>query len=77
MTLSASDFAGKVTFWGEVDRQHLLPNGTPEEIAAAVASVKEALWRDGGCIAQCEFGPGARPENVRAVFQSWADLDDA
>ena len=23
------EFAGKLTFWGEVDRQHLLPYGTP------------------------------------------------
>ncbi|OGD14652.1 MAG: hypothetical protein A2W20_07195 [Candidatus Aminicenantes bacterium RBG_16_66_30] len=22
-------FAGKLTFWGEVDRQHLLPYGAP------------------------------------------------
>lgn len=31
----------------------------------------ENLWRDGGCIAQCEFGPGANPENVYAVFRAW------
>lgn len=64
-------FAGKITFWGEIDRQHLLPNGTPAEIDAAVRRVHRQLWRDGGCIAQCEFGPAARPENVRQVFASW------
>lgn len=66
-------FKGKITFWGEMDRQHLLPQGTPEQIRAAVLSVKESLYQNGGCIAQCEFGPGAKPENVYAVFQGWDD----
>jgi uroporphyrinogen decarboxylase len=65
------EFAGKLTFWGEVDRQHLLPYGTPAEVRAAVGRVRRALWRDGGAIAQCEFGIGARPENVAAVFAAW------
>ncbi len=67
-------FAGQITFWGEIDRQHLLPHGTPEDIDRAVRTVYETLWRNGGCIAQCEFGPGARPENVREVFVAWDAL---
>jgi len=66
--------AGRITFWGEIDRQHLLPHGTPAEIDRAVREVHHHLWRDGGCIAQCEFGPAARPENVREVFAAWNDL---
>jgi hypothetical protein len=66
--------AGHITFWGEIDRQHLLPRATPVEIAGAVRTVHHHLWRDGGCIAQCEFGAAARPENVRAVFATWDDL---
>jgi hypothetical protein len=65
---------GRITFWGEIDRQHLLPRATPVEIAGAVRTVHHHLWRDGGCIAQCEFGAAARPENVRAVFATWDDL---
>ena len=57
-------FAGKITFWGEIDRQWLLPHGSVAQISAAVRMVYKHLWRNGGCIAQCEFGPGARPENV-------------
>ena len=64
-------FAGKITFWGEIDRQHLLPDGTPDDIDRAVRDVHSNLWRNGGCIAQCEFGPAARPENVRQVFAAW------
>ncbi len=67
-------FRGKITFWGEVDRQHLLSRGTAEEIEAAVTLVKETLWENGGCVAQCEFGPGGKPENVRKVFETWDRL---
>jgi len=64
-------FAGRLTFWGEIDRQHLLPYGSSEDIVRAVRTVRECLYREGGVIAQCEFGPGARPENVRLVFETW------
>jgi len=67
-------FAGKLTFWGEVDRQYILPYGTPEDVRAAVRRVGRALWRDGGAVAQCEFGIGARPENVAAVFEAWDEF---
>jgi uroporphyrinogen decarboxylase len=64
-------FRGKITFWGEVDRQHLLPYASRQEIGAAVRRVRQALYAEGGTIAQCEFSIGARPENVMQVFQSW------
>ena len=64
-------FKGKITFWGEIDRQDLLPNAETEEINRAVKLVKSKLWKNGGCIAQCEFGPGAKPENVDEVFRAW------
>jgi len=64
-------FAGKITFWGEIDRQHILPGGTTDEVAAAVRGVAANLNANGGVIAQCEFGPGAKPENVYTVFETW------
>ena len=67
-------FKGKITFWGEIDRQHLLPSPNPDDITGAVTKVHEHLWQNGGCIAQCEFGAGARPENVRQVFACWDNL---
>lgn len=67
-------FRGKITFWGEIDRQHLIPEGTPEQIENAVKSVYENLWDNGGCIAQCEFGPGANPDNVYRIFKTWESL---
>lgn len=70
-------FKGKITFWGEIDRQHLLPYGSAEDIERAVVRVKDTLWDNGGCIAQCEFGPGGRPENVRKVYETWDRLTSA
>ena len=67
-------FSGQITFWGEIDRQHLLPSGTTEEVAVAVQRVKNALYSNGGVIAQCEFGPGAKPENVARVYQTWDEI---
>lgn len=67
-------FAGKITFWGEIDRQHLLPFGTTADIDQAVKQVYSQLWSNGGCFAQCEFGAGAKPENVRQVYQTWDQL---
>jgi uroporphyrinogen-III decarboxylase len=65
-------FGGKLTFWGELDRQQLLPNATTAEIEAAARRLETAFHHDGGFIAQCEFGPGARPENVYAFFAALA-----
>ena len=67
-------FRGKITFWGEIDRQNLLPRGTVDEVRAAVRQVYDTLWNQGGCIAQLEFGPGAKPENVEAVYETWNTL---
>ena len=68
-------FAGRITFWGEIDRQHVLPGDYPGAARAAVREVVENLWRpEGGVIAQFELGPGARIENVEAIFQAWDEM---
>ena len=67
-------YRGKITFWGEMDRQHLLPYGSIADIETAVDSVYENLWQDGGCIAQCEFGAGAKPENVYRLYEKWNEV---
>jgi hypothetical protein len=71
-----AQFRGKITFWGEIDRQHILVRGTLDEIDAAVRAVCSAVWDNGGAIAQCEFGAGANIANVRQVFKSWAKQKD-
>ncbi|MBN1348350.1 methyltransferase [candidate division KSB1 bacterium] len=64
-------FAGKITFWGEIDRQHILPFGSAEDVIRAVELAHKCLYRNGGAIAQCEFGAGAKPENVHLVYETW------
>ena len=67
-------FRGKITFWGEIDRQDILVNGTRKDISAAVRRVFDNLYDNGGVIGQCEFGPGAKPENIFHVFESWNNM---
>jgi hypothetical protein len=65
---------GKITFWGEIDRQQILPFGSTADVDAAVRRVYAALHCQGGVIAQCEFSAGGRPENVMQVYQTWNEL---
>lgn len=67
-------YGGKITFWGEIDRQHLLPQGSVADIHAAVNRVFKACYHNGGVIGQCEFGPGAKAENALAVYQAWSQI---
>jgi uroporphyrinogen decarboxylase len=68
---------GKITFWGEIDRQYLLPFGTPEDVKAGVHRVRRALDDGrGGVIAQCEWGIDVTADNVAAVFDAWLEPID-
>jgi uroporphyrinogen decarboxylase len=68
----AKRYRGRVTFWGEIERQHLLPFGTPGEIGEAVKRVRKALdFGSGGVIAQCQWGPDVPMKNIAAVFEHW------
>jgi hypothetical protein len=63
---------GRIAFWGEIDRQHILPFGTVEEVEQAVRRVADALYDPaGGIIAQCEWGIRDPKENIEAVFATW------
>jgi uroporphyrinogen decarboxylase len=69
----AAQYKGKITFWGEVDRQRILPLGTPEEVRAAVRRVRAAFDDGrGGVIAQCEWGIHDPKENVLALYDEWS-----
>ncbi len=67
-------YGGRVTFWGEIDRQHVLPYGTPEDVRDAVRRVRRAVDRGtGGVIAQCEWGKDNSVRNIEAVFEAWEE----
>lgn len=68
----AEQFAGKITFWGEISRQDTLPNGTPEDIKAAARTMIQALHvNGGGLIGQSELNRDVPLENVEAFYQAW------
>jgi hypothetical protein len=69
-----AQFQGKITFWGEICRQRILPFGTVDNVRAAVRRVRAALDKGtGGVIAQCEWGNRDPAENIAAVFETWME----
>ncbi len=67
-------YKGRITFWGEIDRQRVLPFGLPEDVRAAVRRVRAALDDGaGGVIAQCEWGKDNPRANIEAVFDAWGE----
>lgn len=44
------DFGDRVTFYGGIDTQHLLPTGTPDEVEAETRRLIGVLGKDGGYI---------------------------
>jgi len=65
---------GKITLWGEIDRQNILARGTPLDVRHAVERVWRAFGGSGGLFAQCVWGSDTPTENVYSVFQTWLDL---
>jgi uroporphyrinogen decarboxylase len=71
----AAQARGRITLWGEIDRQNILARGTPLDVRRAV----ERVWRafgGGGLIAQCVWGADTPTGNVESVLQSWLDVPD-
>jgi uroporphyrinogen decarboxylase len=67
---------GRITFWGEIDRQHVLPSTDPQAGREAVRQVARHLYdKAGGVIAQLELGPGANPAVAEAIFDEWESVD--
>lgn len=68
----ARKYQGQITFWGEIDRQQVLPFGDVDDVKASVRRVRNALdTGSGGVIAQCEWGIANPTQNVRAVYEAW------
>ena len=68
----AERFAGRLCFWGELDRQTLLPHGTPAEIHQAARQMMAHLARpSGGLIGQGEAGVDVPLANIEAMLSAW------
>lgn len=71
-------YRGAITFWGEIDRQHVLPAGTPAEVRAAVQQVYEHLYTPaGGVIQQLSFEGDTQLANADLVYRTWQELTTA
>lgn len=67
---------GKITFWGEIDRQQVLPSLDPAVGRNAVRKVAQHLYDPaGGIIAHFELGKDANPSTAIAIFEEWEQVD--
>ncbi|MBR5850292.1 MAG: hypothetical protein IKZ12_04445 [Alistipes sp.] len=66
-----ADFATKGCFFGGVDAQHLLVNGTPEEVEADVRRLKE-IFPTGLILSPSHEAilPDINPANIEALFKA-------
>jgi len=63
---------GKLTFWGEIDRQHIMPSPDPRSGRQAVRQVARHLYDPaGGIIAEFELSPGSNPDVGMAIYDEW------
>ncbi len=68
----ADEYAGKITFWGEISRQTTLPKGTPEDIQECADIMKKYLWvNGGGLIGQSEVNRDVPLENLVALLNAF------
>ncbi len=68
----AKRYRGRVTFWGEGDRQRLREPGGLDEFRQSVLAIRKALdFGAGGVIAQCQWDPGVRLQTIATFFEQW------
>lgn len=62
----------RLSFWGGISTQKLLPYGTPEEVRTEARRMMQEVGRNGGLILAPAHGiPGdARPENIMALIET-------
>jgi uroporphyrinogen decarboxylase len=65
-------YQGKVTFWGELDRQHTLPYGTIKDIRNSARTMKNLLmYQGGGLIGITGAGSECSIENIIESLKCW------
>jgi len=69
---------GKLTFWGEMDRQHVLTARDPQVGRDAVREVAKHFYDPRGGYINCfEAGLGANPATVIAICEEWDSVQQA
>jgi uroporphyrinogen decarboxylase len=63
---------GKITFWGEIDRQQVLTSTNELEVREAVRKVAKHFYDpSGGIIIQFEMGAGFHGPNALTIYDEW------
>ncbi len=72
LDLLKKNFAGKVCFRTDLDRQLIIPFGTPQEVKSHILDVFDHLsTKRGGIIACGEIGPDTPLENIRVMYETF------
>lgn len=65
-------FRGRITFWGEINRQNTIPHGAPGDIRAAIDKIKGHLTTPaGGLIGQGEIDGLTPIGNIEVLLKGW------
>jgi hypothetical protein len=68
----AANVRGKVAIRTDIDRQHVMPFGSPAQVKEEVQRVFEACGTaQGGVVACGEVGPDVSLENIRAMYEAF------
>ena len=71
-SILGAEFGDRLSFWGAIDTQQVLPNGTPEEIKAEVKRRIKDLAPGGGYVlgAVHNIQPEVPVENIIAMYEA-------
>ncbi|MCL2881056.1 MAG: hypothetical protein FWF29_12505, partial [Treponema sp.] len=71
-----AQYAGRIAFWGGVDRQHVLPWGTEEDVRKAVRRMGNALLKKGhtGMFAELSWETLTPLSNVIAAYDEFEKI---
>jgi len=70
----AANVRGKVAFRTDIDRQQVMPFGSPAEVQEEVHRTFEACGSSKGGIVACgEIGPDEPLENIRAMYEAFLE----
>lgn len=72
ISVLAQKYKGRLSFWGGIDTQFLLPKATPLEVQKAVTSTLDIFSRNGGYILSAvhNIQPGVPAENILAMYDT-------
>jgi hypothetical protein len=68
---------GRITFWGEIDRQRVLTSTDERTVRDAVGKVAKHFYDPrGGAIIQFEMGAGFHGPNALVIFDEWERIQE-